>query len=32
MDTISYDDFAKLQIVIGTITAVEEVADSNKLL
>lgn len=32
MDTITYDDFAKLQIVIGTITAVEEVPDSNKLL
>ena len=32
MDTITYDDFAKLVIVIGTITAVEEVADSNKLL
>jgi methionyl-tRNA synthetase len=32
MDTISYDDFAKLQIVIGTITAVAEVPDSNKLL
>ena len=32
MDTITYDDFAKLQIVIGTITAVEIVPDSNKLL
>jgi methionyl-tRNA synthetase len=32
MDTITYDDFAKLQIVIGTITVVEEVPDSNKLL
>lgn len=32
MDTISYDDFAKLTIVVGTITAVEEVPDSNKLL
>ena len=32
MDTITYDDFAKLQIVVGTITAVELVADSNKLL
>lgn len=32
MDTITYDDFAKLKIVIGTITAVEEVPDSNKLL
>lgn len=32
MDTITYDDFAKLQIVIGTITAVEIVPDSSKLL
>ena len=32
MDTITYDDFAKLEIVIGTITAVELVPDSNKLL
>ena len=32
MDTITYDDFAKLQIVVGTITAVEMVPDSNKLL
>jgi methionyl-tRNA synthetase len=32
METITYDDFAKLTIVIGTITAVEEVPDSNKLL
>lgn len=32
MDNITYDDFAKLQIVIGTITAVELVPDSNKLL
>lgn len=32
MDTITYDDFTKLQIVIGTITAVELVPDSNKLL
>jgi methionyl-tRNA synthetase len=32
MDTITYDDFAKLSIVIGTITAVEEVPNSNKLL
>ena len=32
MDTITYDDFAKLQIVIGTIIAVELVPDSNKLL
>ncbi|PJC55836.1 hypothetical protein CO026_03585 [Candidatus Kaiserbacteria bacterium CG_4_9_14_0_2_um_filter_41_32] len=32
MDTIAYDDFAKLKIVIGTILSVEEVPDSNKLL
>lgn len=32
MDTITYDDFAKLQIRIGTITAVEVMPDSNKLL
>ncbi|MES2967047.1 MAG: hypothetical protein V4668_04660 [Patescibacteria group bacterium] len=32
MDTIAYDDFAKLTIVIGTILSVEEVPDSNKLL
>ncbi len=32
MTTITYDDFAKLQIVIGTITVVEIVPDSNKLL
>jgi len=32
MDTITYDDFAKLKIVVGTITAVESVPDSNKLL
>jgi methionyl-tRNA synthetase len=32
MNTITYDDFAKLTIVVGTITAVEEVPDSNKLL
>ncbi len=32
MDTITYDDFAKLQIVIGTIIAVEIVPDSSKLL
>jgi methionyl-tRNA synthetase len=32
MDTITYDEFAKLQIVIGTITVVELVPDSNKLL
>ncbi len=32
MDTITYDDFAKLTIVVGTITAVEIIPDSNKLL
>ncbi len=32
MDTITYEDFAKLEIVIGTITAVEVVPDSSKLL
>lgn len=32
MDTITYDDFVKLTIVVGTITRVEEVPDSNKLL
>jgi methionyl-tRNA synthetase len=32
METITYDDFTKLKIVIGTITTVEEVPDSNKLL
>ena len=32
MENITYDDFAKLKIVIGTITAVEVVPDSNKLL
>lgn len=32
MDTITYDDFAKLQIVVGTIIAVELVPDSSKLL
>lgn len=32
MDTITYNDFAKLTIVVGTITAVEIIPDSNKLL
>lgn len=32
MEIITYDDFAKLTIVVGTITAVEEIPDSNKLL
>lgn len=31
-ETIFYEDFAKLKIVIGTILSVEEVPDSNKLL
>lgn len=32
METITYDDFAKLQIVIGTIVSVEIVPDADKLL
>lgn len=32
MEKITYDDFAKLKIVIGTIAAVDVVPDSNKLL
>lgn len=32
MEHISYDDFAKLSIRIGTITAVEVVPDADKLL
>lgn len=32
MDTISYDDFAKLEIKIGTITAVELVEGADRLL
>lgn len=32
MDTITYDDFAKLQIVLGTILSVEVVPDADKLL
>lgn len=32
MTTISYDDFAKLEIKIGTITAVEVVPDADRLL
>lgn len=32
METISYDDFAKLEIKIGTITAVEIVEGADKLL
>lgn len=31
-DIIAYDDFAKLDIAIGTITAVEIVEDADKLL
>lgn len=32
MDIISYDDFAKLRIVIGTIISVEVVPEADKLL
>ena len=32
MSTISYDDFAKLEIKIGTITAVEVVEGADRLL
>lgn len=32
MDRITYEDFAKLTIVVGTIIAVDVVPDSNKLL
>ncbi len=32
MDTITYDDFAKLDIRIGTVTAVEKVPETDKLL
>lgn len=31
-ETISFDDFDKLDIRVGTITAVDEVAKSNKLM
>lgn len=31
-EIISFDDFAKLDIVLGTILAVEHVADADKLL
>lgn len=31
-DSISYDDFAKLEIKLGTIIAVEPVADADRLL
>ena len=32
MDPISYDDFAKLEIRIGTVTAAELIPDTDKLL
>ena len=32
MEMISYDDFAKLEIKIGTITAVDLVEDADRLL
>lgn len=32
MDEISYDDFAKLDIRIGTVTAAEHIPDTDKLL
>lgn len=32
MDTISYDDFAKLEIRVGTILSAERIPDSDKLL
>jgi len=32
MEQITYDDFAKLEIKIGTITAVEVVPEADKLL
>jgi len=32
MSTISYEDFSKLEVKIGTITAVEVVADADRLL
>lgn len=32
MDTISYEDFAKLDIRIGTVVAAELIPDTNKLL
>ncbi len=32
MKTITYEDFDKLDIKVGTVTAVEKVAKSNKLL
>jgi methionyl-tRNA synthetase len=32
MEQINYDDFAKLEIKIGTITAVEVVPEADKLL
>jgi len=32
MDTITYDEFAKLRVVIGTIITVEVVPEADKLL
>ena len=32
MDTITYDDFLKVELVAGTISAVETVPKSNKLV
>lgn len=32
MDTIQYDDFAKLDIRVGTIIAAEKVPDTDKLI
>lgn len=32
MDPISYDDFAKLEIRVGTVTAAEQIPDTDKLL
>ena len=31
-DTVSFEDFEKLDIRVGTITSVEDVAESNKLV
>ena len=31
-DTVSFEDFEKLDIRVGTITSVEDVANSNKLM
>ena len=32
METIQFDDFAKLQIRVGTVVSVEKVPDADKLL